>query len=69
MEGGDTRLSPTLLLYVGGWGSLSLGLSVCGDPTTVRQPGYLSDGETHRLCAPASRRVCLYRGAGAPERT
>src|SRR5215204_6768220 len=42
---------------------------MCRDPTTVRQPGYLSLGEVHGLCAPASRRVCLYRGAEAPERT
>src|SRR5215211_5358913 len=36
-------------------------------PTTVRQPGYLSPrSEVHGLCAPASRRVCLSPGAGAP---
>ena len=31
---------------------------------SFRQPGYLLE-ETLGLCAPALRRVCLYRGAGA----
>jgi hypothetical protein len=60
--------APSLLLSQG-VGALSLGLSIGRDSTTIRQPGYLSCGEVHRLCAPASRRVCLYRGAAAPERT
>ena len=30
---------------------------------SVRQPGYLPLREALRLCAPASRRVCLYRRA------
>jgi hypothetical protein len=34
-----------------------------GSPATSRRR------EVHGLCAPASRRVCLCRGAGAPERT
>src|SRR5215208_1893761 len=53
-----------------GGGALSLGLSMHRDPTTVsaaRLPP--SKREAHGLCAPASQRVCLSRGAGAPERT
>jgi hypothetical protein len=67
MEGEAHPKAPPLLLSQGV--GLSLGLSIGRDPTTFRQPGYLSCGEVHGLCAPASRRVCLYRGAGAPERT
>src|SRR5919112_1912138 len=67
MEGRDTRLSPTLC-YVGGRGSLFRALCVYRDPTTVRQPGYLSSRrEVHRLCAPASRRACPFRRAAGPD--
>ena len=64
---GMYTLKPHPFCYLRGWGSLFRAL--CRDPTTFRQPGYLSCGEVHGLCAPASRRVCLSRGAGAPERT
>jgi hypothetical protein len=60
-------VKPHPLSLCGEWGSL--GGSLYSAPTTVRQPGYLPPGEVHGLCAPASRRVCLYRIARAPERT
>ena len=61
---GRHTLKPHPFCYLRRWGSLFRAL--CRDPTTFRQPGYLSCGEVHGLCAPASRRVCLSRGAGAP---
>jgi hypothetical protein len=67
MEGEASDEAPPLSLCEGV--GLSLGLFY-RDPTTVRQPGHLSNiREAHGLCAPASRRVCPYRGARAPERT
>jgi len=67
----EARAKAPPFCYVLGGGALSLGLSMCVvTPPPFRQPGYLSSSrEVHGLCAPASRRVCLYRGAGAPERT
>ena len=54
---------PHPLSLCGEWGSLGSSLSC---PHHLRQPGYLPPGEVHGLCAPASRRVCLCRVAGAP---
>ena len=66
-------MKPHPFRYVSGRGSLFRALCVCRDPATVsaaRLPLLFSRGrEAHGLCAPASRRVCLYRGAEAPERT
>ncbi len=48
---------------------LSLGKLNRELPHSVRQPGYLlSKEEAHRLCAPASRRVCPYRSASGDAR-
>jgi hypothetical protein len=67
--GGEAHAKAPPLLLSQGWGSLFRARSLGRDPTTVWQPGYLCSGEVHGLCAPALRRVCLYRGAEAPERT
>ena len=60
--------APPLSLCVWGWGSLFRAFSIV-TPPPFGSPATSLIREVHGLCAPASRRVCLYRGAGAPERT
>jgi hypothetical protein len=43
MEGEAHAMKPHPFCYVLGGGALSLGLSIGRDPTTFRQPGYLSN--------------------------
>jgi hypothetical protein len=52
MEGAGTRYKAPPFLLCRGWGSLFRALSVCRDPTTVRQPGYLPLGERPMGFAP-----------------